>query len=248
MKAVIFAAGLGTRLRPLTDNTPKALVEVAGQPMLKRVIEKLKASGVDYFIINVHHFADKIKSYLEENSNFGVKIIVSDESDHLLETGGGLLKIRELLDTDNEPFIVHNSDILTDFDITEMLSRHHDRKNDVTLMVNDRNSSRKLLFDHDLRLRAWTNLITGEIRPQGVDISAMSALSFGGVHIINPERFYPLLASYTSESKFSITPFYVDRFNELKINAYIPVDANYGWFDIGTIEKLRNAEAYLRNK
>lgn len=246
MKAVIFAAGLGTRLRPLTDDIPKALVEVAGKPMLGRVIEKLKAAGVDYFIVNVHHFAIKIKRYLAENNNFGVKIIVSDESDQLLETGGGLLKIRELLDNDDEPFIVHNADILTDFDITSMLRHHIGLQSDVTLMGNDRKSSRKLMFDHDQRLRAWTNLTTGEMRPQGVDISALRALSFGGIHIISPRRFFPLLASYTPERKFSITPFYIDRCNELKINSYIPADKNYGWFDIGTVDKLHNAEDYLR--
>ncbi|MDE5672058.1 MAG: NTP transferase domain-containing protein, partial [Duncaniella sp.] len=140
MNAMIFAAGLGTRLGAITRTKPKALVEVGGEPMLKRVIVKLKNAGVSKMIINVHHLADEIISYLRANDNFGVDIQISDERSLLLDTGGGLLKAGQFLN-DGEPIIVHNADILTDFDISRMLDSHIESKADAPLLVADRRTS-----------------------------------------------------------------------------------------------------------
>ncbi len=246
MKAMIFAAGLGTRLRPLTDTMPKALVAADGKPMLGRVIEKLKDAGIDKIIVNVHYLANQIRDYLRDNDNFGISVEISDESDCLLETGGGILKARKWLD-DGETFVVHNADILTDFDLRTMIDSHIREGNDVSLLVADRKSSRKLLFDSDMMLQGWKNEKTGEVKPFSADQSGLKGLGFGGVHIINPARFFPLLEQYTDAGPFSITPFYVDNCHRLDIRGYIPQES-YGWFDIGSIEKLREAENYLREK
>ena len=121
MKAMIYAAGLGTRLRPLTDDRPKALIEVGGKPMLQHVIENIKKAGITRAVVNVHHFAGKVIDFLDRNGNFGIDIAISDESDRLLDTGGGLLKARPLLDGD-EPILLHNADILTDLDLRDRKS------------------------------------------------------------------------------------------------------------------------------
>lgn len=246
MKALVFAAGLGTRLRPLTDTKPKALVEVDGVAMLERVILKLKSAGIDSVIVNVHHFADKIIDFLKEKDNFGLEIVVSDERDMLLETGGGILKARPLLDGD-EPFVVHNADILTDFDLRKMIDFHVAEGNDVTLLVDDRNSSRRLLFDGSMGMRGWKNMTTGETIPQGIDDASLMPLAFGGVHVINPQPFFSRLVEYATEPKFSITPFYSQNCGALKIGGYRPLE-KYGWFDIGSIEQLNRASLYLREK
>ena len=133
MKAIVFAAGLGTRLYPLTESIPKALVEVGGKPMLLRVLEKLRDAGIHEIVINVHHFPDMIIDYLRSNDGFGLKIMISDERGHLLDTGGGILAARNYLD-DGEPFIAHNADILTDFNLSEMITRHNESGADVTLL------------------------------------------------------------------------------------------------------------------
>lgn len=241
MKAMIFAAGLGTRLGDLTRVKPKALVEVGGEPMLKRVILKLKDAGIDYMVVNIHHHAAAIKQYLEANNNFGVTIRISDESDCLLDTGGGLLKARHLLDG-NEPILLHNADILTDFDIRRMEEDHLASSATVTLLVADRSTSRYLLFDDDMRMRGWENLKTGEIRSPFENINGQNLrrLAFGGVHIVNPEIFSSL-ATYTEEAKFSITPFYTDSCATLYVNGYMPKDA-YSWVDIGKPDSLIAAE------
>lgn len=245
MKAMIFAAGLGTRLRPLTDSKPKALVELGGVAMLERVIIKLKNAGITEFVINVHHFSWQIMDFLKTNNNFGVTIHISDESGQLLDTGGGILKAREWLD-DNSPFIVHNADIYTDFPINEMMKAHIDRNADVTLLVSERVTSRYLLFDKNGRMTGWKNMTTGEIRSPH-DLSEESdwhQLAFGGVHILNPSVF-PLLKMYAVDSdKFSITPFYVDYCEKLDIRGFQPSN-EYNWVDIGRIESLRIAESIV---
>ena len=156
---MIFAAGLGTRLRPLTDNKPKALVEVAGKPMLERVILRLKRSGVDEIVVNVHHFGQQIIDFLYANDNFGVTIHVSDEREELLDTGGGILKARKWLDG-GEPVIVHNADILTDFDLDEMMCQHVASEAVATLLVAERDTARYFVFNDAMRLQGWTNIKT----------------------------------------------------------------------------------------
>lgn len=244
MKAMIFAAGLGTRLGDITRTIPKALVEVGGEPMLKRVILKLRDAGIRYMVVNVHHHARCIIDYLAVNDNFGIDIRVSDESGLLLDTGGGLLKARPLLDGD-EPILVHNADILTDFDIPAMQSAHEKAGADATLLVASRQTSRYLLFDGDMRMVGWENVKTGEKRTPfpPADIENASPLAFGGVHIVSPAVF-PRLAVYSSEPKFSITPFYTDECARLDIRGYTPAEA-YSWIDIGKPDSLTQAESIV---
>lgn len=247
MKAMIFAAGLGTRLGDITREKPKALVEVGGEPMLKRVILKLKSAGITDMVVNVHHHGEAIIDYLNANNNFGISIAISDERDQLLDTGGGLLKARGFLDG-YEPILIHNADILTDFDIHEMERAHSLSKSEATLLVANRATSRYLLFDRNMRMVGWKNVKTGEVRSPFSNLlenpvcpeEEIQPLAFGGVHIVNPSIF-PMLASYTDEAKFSITPFYTDSCAALRIKGYLP-SQEYNWIDIGKPDSLTAAE------
>ena len=247
---MIFAAGLGTRLRPLTNDRPKALVEVAGKPMLQRVIERLKAAGVDEVVINIHYFGDKVTEFLEQNDNFGLTVHISDErqwSNEPLETGGGILKARQWLEGDT-PFIVHNADILTDLDLNAFYRNHCEHAALASLLVKERNTQRYILCGKDNRLHGWTNIATGEVKPKGVDLdlSALSKRAFGGVHIISPDIF-PLLEEYAAgRLAFGIIPFYLDACQHYPIYGYEPQEA-YTWFDIGKPETLKTAEAFFRS-
>ncbi|MGM9841975.1 MAG: NDP-sugar synthase [Candidatus Limisoma sp.] len=245
MKAMIFAAGLGTRLRPLTDNKPKALVEVAGVPMLERVIVNLKSYGFTDIVINVHHFGEQIIDFVESHRRFDINIAISDERNELLDTGGGILHARHLLD-DGEPFLVHNADILTDLNLSELYAHHLNSHADATLLVAERTTSRYLLFDDNHTLRGWTNIKTGEIRPEGISTADLQTLAFGGIHVISPSIF-DALSGYTDQRKFSITPFYVDSCTSLNIKGFSPAE-DYRWFDIGKLETLRLAEQAIADR
>lgn len=240
MKAMIFAAGLGTRLKPFTDTMPKALVPVNGIPMLEHVIKHLIKQGFDDIVVNVYHFGEKIIDFLNNKKNFSINIHISDERNCLLDTGGGILKARQWLDG-NEPILIHNADILTDIDLYKMRQHHIESGADATLLVADRKTTRYFLFDNADNLKGWTNITTGEIKPKILtEISLLSQLAFGGVHIISPSVFNNL-EHYSSEPKFSITPFYIDSCNTLKIKGYQPAE-EYQWFDIGKPETLILAE------
>lgn len=244
MKAMIFAAGLGTRLKPFTDTMPKALVPVNGTPMLEHVISRLTKQGFNDIVVNVHHFGEKIIEFMKSKNNFGVNIHISDERDCLLDTGGGILKARQWLDG-NEPILIHNADILTDLDLCEMRQHHIESGADATLLVADRKTTRYFLFDNADNLKGWTNISTGAIKPMTLTkISQLSHLAFGGVHIISSSVFKEL-ESYTSEQNFSITPFYIDSCNTLKIRGYQPAE-EYQWFDIGKPESLILAEKFFK--
>lgn len=245
MKAIVFAAGLGTRLYPLTESMPKALVEVGGKPMLLRVLEKLRDAGIHEIVINVHHYPDMIIDYLRSNNWFGLKIMISDERTHLLDTGGGILAARNYLD-DGEPFIAHNADILTDFDLSEMITRHNESGADVTLLSADRSSSRYLLFDEAQRMVGWTNTKTGEVKPAGLKSDSLHRLAFGGVHVISPTVFGKL-EEYRLRvgDVFSITPFYVEYCEKLDMRGYVPSES-YHWFDVGRPETLEKARQLYR--
>lgn len=167
MKAMIFAAGLGTRLRPLTDRMPKALVPVAGKPMLERVILKLKEAGFTDLTVNIHHFGEQIVDFLEARHHFGVDIHISDERDLLLDTGGGIRKARPWLDGD-EPFLVHNADIWSDVDLQALYRRHVQSQAEATLLVSRRQTSRYLLLDDDNCLQGWVNKQTHEVKPADI--------------------------------------------------------------------------------
>ena len=158
MKAMIFAAGLGTRLKPLTDTMPKALVPIAGKPLLEHIITKLIAAGFDEIIVNVHHFADQIVDFLKSKNNFGIRIEISDETDLLLETGGGIKHASAFFD-DGKPFLVHNVDILSNLDLSDFYQTSLKNNGLATLLVSERNSSRYFLFDDNAKLCFKQNLL-----------------------------------------------------------------------------------------
>ncbi len=246
MKAMIFAAGLGTRLRPLTDTMPKALVPLAGKPMLERVIMRLKEAGFQDIIINIHHFGEQIIDFLRKNDNFGVNIHISDERDLLLDTGGGIRKARPFLEGD-EPFLVHNADIFTDIDLAAFYRHHLESGAEATLLVSERQTSRYLLLDDHLRLHGWLNKSTGEVKPEDFAYQAgiYRELAFGGIHVISPS----LLRFMDDErwtGKFSIIPFYLSVCRDAKIQGY-PLQG-FQWFDIGKPETLKKAEEALANE
>ena len=246
MKAMIFAAGLGTRLRPLTDNMPKAMVPVDGKPMLQRVIENISRHGFTDIIVNIHHFGDQIIDFLKANNNFGLNIAISDERGLLLDTGGGILSAKEFLN-EGEPFLVHNADILTTLDLGAMYKHHCESNADATLLVKSRKTERYLLFDNDNKLQGWINKKTGETRPNGFSIGDYNyqEMAFGGVHIISPSIFNAL-EDYSTEPKFSIIPFYIDKCQELHIQGYNP--NGYEWFDIGKPETLALANEFFKTQ
>lgn len=255
-KAIVFAAGKGTRLRPLTDHMPKALAEVGGEPILKRVIMKLKNAGIREIVVNVHHFAQQIKDYIDANHQFGVIIHISDESEILLDTGGGILKASRWLDGGLEPFIVHNSDILTDFDLQSMISDHCKHKRDVTLLCDKRETSRYLLMDTDMRMHGWCNTTTKEVRPSDLKHATLyERYAFGGIHLMQPSvignlREYCDLRAAGSECEpsmmpFSIMDFFIESCSKLNIGGHRP-SSPYFWHDIGKPESLRRADNIFR--
>ncbi len=245
MKAIIFAAGLGTRLRPFTLEHPKALVEVNGKPMLQRVIERLRAAEVTQLVINVHHFGQQIVDFLNENGNFGCDIAISDESHLLLDTGGGIANAASALEGD-EPFIAYNADILSDFDITGMIDAHKKSGADVTLLTSARPSSRQLYIDNAGRLTGWQNLKTGECRPSDFHPGPDShPASFNGIHIINQKALRLLTNHSKTTPVFSITPFYISNATTLDIRAYHPTTP-YQWYDIGRPETLATARTHFK--
>ena len=243
MKAMIFAAGLGTRLRPLTDHMPKALVPVAGVPMLQRVILRLKESGFNDLVINIHHFGEQILDFLKANQDFGVRIRISDERGELLDTGGGIRKARPLLDGD-EPFLVHNVDILSDIDLAAFYRLHLEHPCDATLLTNHRQTSRYLLVDAEGRLRGWVNKSTGEVLPAGATYveGNYTELAFGCIHVLSLSIFR-YMEDERWHGKFSIIPFYIDICHRADVRCHA-IDSE-GWFDIGKPETLAKAEAYL---
>lgn len=245
MKAMIFAAGLGTRLAPLTDTCPKALIEVGGRPMLDRAISRVVSAGATEVIVNVHHHAQMIIDFLAGN-DFGVPVYVSDESDALLDTGGGVLKASELLEGTDE-ILLYNADIFTDLDLSEMLAVHRRSGNDVTLLTSlTRSTSRLLLFDRETeRMRGWRNTVSGEIRSPFLpeDLAGCIGEAFGGIHIINT-RTVNLMKEWCTDPHFSITPFYIANCNRLVISSYHP-SCSYTWVDIGRPETLALARSLV---
>jgi len=238
MKAMIFAAGLGTRLRPLTETVPKALVEVNGTPLLGLIILRLKRFEFRDLIINVHHFPEKIISYLAENEYFGVNITISDERDVLLETGGGLQKASWFFD-DGEPFLVHNVDILSDLDLRALYEDHKKSDALATLAVSGRKTSRVLLFDSQDNLCGWRNMKTGEEKWARPTNATLRALSFSGIHVISPEIFQQM----TQTGRFSIIDTYLELGNRYAIKAHYHDESH--WMDVGKPETLQQAVGLL---
>lgn len=245
MKAMIFAAGIGSRLRPITDKMPKALVPVGGIPMLQRTLLRLKEAGFDEVTINIHHFGQQIIDFLSKYDYFGLNIHISDERDELLDTGGGIYKARPFLEG-NEPFLVHNVDILSDIDLRAVYNNHLASGADATLLVSDRTTSRKLLFDKDMRLHGWLNHTTGEIKPEGFkyDSQLYRELAFEGIHVISPTLFREMGENTPWQGKFSIIPFYLSVCQKLCLRGHELKGIT--WFDIGKPETLQLANEYYQ--
>ena len=240
MKAMIFAAGLGTRLKPITDIMPKALVPIGGQTLLEWQIEKLTAAGIRDIVINVHHFADKIEDFVAEHKAWGLNIRFSDEREMLLETGGGLRKAGALL-AGNDPVLVCNVDVLSTIRLEDLMAAH-DPKALATIVVSERETQRYFLFDKSRRLMGWTNLKTGEVKPEGLVAEGLERLAFSGMHVVSPEIF-KLMRDYPD--RFPIVDFYLDQCKEHVINAYVPSD--YRMMDIGKIDSLQEAEHFAKS-
>lgn len=249
MKAMIFAAGLGTRLKPITDTLPKALVPVCGEPLLKHVIDRLKDAGIDDIIVNVHHFADMIVAYIAEQDGFGIKVAVSDESDRLLETGGGILHARDLLLRD-EPadgrFLVHNVDILSDLDLRAFMDAWRPGAL-ASLLVSSRRTQRYLLFDDGMRLVGWTNLATGEVRSPWPDLDPTSCrmLAFSGIHQIS-NAVFGVMESEGMGERFPIMDFYLKVCDRYPIYGIEP--ASLELIDVGKLDTLAVAEDFIRRR
>ena len=241
MKAMIFAAGLGTRLKPLTDHMPKALVPVAGKPMLEHVIRKLIAAGCNEIVINVHHFADQIIDFVKANNNFGITIHISDETDMLLDTGGGIKKASSFF---NEPFLIHNVDILSNVDLKSLYEYHLTSGNDATLLVSPRKTVRYLLFDEENRLCGWVNKDTLQTKPEGFvyQPEVQKEYAFSGIHIVSPTLFNYMGDNWTG--KFPIMDFYLQTCHEAQLGGYAKEDLQL--IDIGKPETLAKAEEFIR--
>ena len=250
MNAFIFAAGLGTRLKPLTDTMPKALVPVGGKPLLAHVIEKLKAAGCKKIVINIHHFGDMIIDYVKSQNSFGVEILFSDERQMLLETGGAIKHAVDLLG--DEPFLIHNVDILSNVDLKALIEAHNESGSAATLLVSKRNSSRALLFNSEGNLTAWTNKNTGEVKSpyENIKIASLGTstgsvtgleeFAFSGIHIFSP-RLFKYFGAYPE--KFSIIDFYLNTCKDENIKAY--TQEGLQLLDVGKLDSLERAEKFI---
>jgi NDP-sugar pyrophosphorylase family protein len=237
MKAMIFAAGLGTRLKPWTDQHPKALVPINRKPLLQRNIEYLQYFGIREIIINIHHFAEQIIDFLNLNHNFGCEISISLESAEALETGGGLVKAAWFF-SDQQPFLAMNADILTNLHLGQMIDAHMRDRPLASLAVSDRETSRYFLFDQHKRLCGWQNVKTGENK-----ISFLSAIqvakAFSGIHIIDPSIF----AKNSRTGKFSLVDLYLDLAQSNIIMGYDHTGDLL--IDVGKPHSLEEAERYF---
>lgn len=243
MVGMIFAAGLGTRLKPLTDTMPKALVPLAGKPLLQWQVEKLRDAGIRDIIVNVHHFPDMIIEAIRKNNGWGCTISISDERDMLLDTGGGLRKARGLLmengkwKIENEPVLACNVDILSNIDIRDLIQRY-EQTGVSQLVVSDRQTQRYLCFDEQNQLQGWTNIATGEVK--GTD---GRHLAFSGMQILNGDVLNRL--DEMQEQKFSLIPFYLSIMLTTPLMAYVP--QNYRMMDVGKIDQIEEAERFAES-
>jgi NDP-sugar pyrophosphorylase family protein len=235
MKVFIPAAGLGTRLGPLTRDKPKALVEFNGMPMLGGLIRRLKAQGFDRFCVNIHHFGDQVLDYLQKNDFFGVDLVISDEREQLLDTGGAVKKAGSFFEG-TESVLVHNVDVYTDLDYHKIVKEHERSGALVSLLVRKRNSTRKLLFDEHLALKGWKNLTTGEYKWSSGPVTNYTERAFSGIYVASPD--FPL--KIKSNGKFPVVPVWLDLVKDHIIKG---VDHSQSlWFDLGTPEKIKEAE------
>ena len=238
MKAMIFAAGLGTRFKPWTDHHPKALALVNGKSLLQRNIEYLQQYGISDVVVNVHHFADQIEEAVQKNKGWGSSIVISDERDVVLETGGGLLNAKDLL-IDNSPFVIMNVDILTDLNLSRLISFYQSRKPLIAFGVTDRKTSRNFLFDQEMQLCGWRNKATAEEKiSRQRDVYIERAYSCVAV-------FDPAVFSYIKQTgKFSLTETYLDLAREHSVLGYDHSGDHL--VDVGRPESVAVAEAIFQ--
>jgi len=242
VKALIFAAGLGTRLLEHTKNKPKAMVNLAGKPLIHHAIEYLKSFGITDITINVFHFADQIISDLHEHHFFDIDIHISDERNQLLDTGGGLKKASTFL-KGNEPILIYNVDVISNLDLNVLLKYHQEQKALATLVVRSRQTSRYLMFDQNLQLAGWKNFSNDETRISRPESFANAQpFAFSGIQIVQPE----LLEMITEEGKFPIMDLYLRLAKSQTIEAFI--DNSDLWMDLGKPEELMTAEILYSKK
>lgn len=240
MNGMIFAAGLGTRLAPLTDTRPKALVELCGRPMLAHALDHLTAGGVDHIVVNVHHFADQIIEYIAKNkSQWRAEIVISDEREQLLDTGGGLIKALPLMEGDG-PIVIGNADVITDSPIAELIEAHVRNGWDATLLTSPRASTRHLLFGGDNLLCGWEDVKNGKSRTAR-ETAPVWREAFNGFHVIEQR----LVRAFGEERPLPIISAYLDLAGEYRIGRERIKDERY-WYDVGTVEKLRMADDGVR--
>lgn len=263
MRALIFAAGLGTRLKPITDTLPKALVPVCSQPLLKHLITKLSGAGFTDIVINVHHFADKIREYVAQNRNFGLNISFSDETDLLRETGGGIKHAAPLF-PGQEPFLVHNVDILSNLDLEEFYEAHMASSISAdtplaTLLVSSRKTARYLLFDNENNLVGWMNVLSGEVKSPYSELvrsasenfdaekflqeNKLKKYAFAGTHVISPEIFNIMQGC---GEKFPIIDFYLQIADKYIIKGFVKEDLKM--VDVGKLDTIKEAEDFLNER
>lgn len=237
---MIFAAGLGTRLKPLTDTMPKALVRVGDQPLIAHVILRLREAGFSRIVVNVHHFADQIEAYLDAQDHFGLDIRISDERAALLDTGGGIRHAMPLFDA-SSPILIHNVDILSNIDLARFYQSGQGA--DAMLLVSSRQTQRYLLFDDEERLCGWTHLGTGEVRSPypALDPAACQHYAFSGIHLFSPSLF-PLLADMPE--RFGIIDFYLRHCADRPIRGY--VQPGLRLMDVGKADTLAEANDFLK--
>ncbi|MDE5421875.1 nucleotidyltransferase family protein [Ancylomarina sp. DW003] len=241
INAMIFAAGLGTRLQHYTKNCPKALVELNGKPLLEHCIIKMKKFGVDRIVINVHHFADQIEEFLKLKNNFGMDIQISDERELLLDTGGAIKKASALF-IPNAPILIYNVDILSSLNFADLLASHTSKKALATLNLRDKKTNRYLCFNNKNLLCAWKNDNTGEVKLVNETYENSKAFSFSGIHIIDSK----LLELIEEEGVFSIIDLYLRLAKDHQIAGYY--DSSDLWMDLGKPEELLKAEAILKRE
>ena len=239
MKAMIFAAGLGTRLKPLTDTMPKALVPLAGKPLLQWQVEKLRDAGITDIIVNVHHFPDMIIDTIRANKGWGCNIVISDERDLLLDTGGGLKKAVTGygLQVTGEPILACNVDILSNIDLRALV-RAYEATGVSQLVVSERDTQRYLCFDEQDRLCGWTNVKTGELKGKDGRHLAFSGCQILGADVVEQLNEMP-------QEKFSLIDFYLQVMDKVPLQAFVPAD--YRMMDVGKIDQIEQAEAFAES-
>jgi MurNAc alpha-1-phosphate uridylyltransferase len=239
MKAMILAAGLGTRLKPFTDSHPKALAVVNDKTILQRNIEYLASFGIKEIIINVHHLAEQVIEYIKRNNGFGSDISFSDETDEVLETGGGIKKASWFFEKDNDPFVVMNVDVLTDLDLNKMISQHRQKQPLATLAVSSRQTSRYFLFNNSGELCGWRNVKTGEEKLSR-DAEKYNERAFSGIHVISPEIF----SLIKMQRKFSMVDVYLELSKTKAIQAFD--HSNSKFIDVGKPESILKADEMFK--